>query len=140
MANPSASGYKPKYFLAAFGSAHSAAHPVEGGHYPHLVGYVSSQGVNAGDIILCYCAGGYPNHFREAPGIGIVTRIELNPNEEIIHYWYLPISHAIPLEILKLDIPELKDNTNFGFKGNWLRSLNKSSFKAALEYTAIDWP
>ncbi|RJO63327.1 MAG: hypothetical protein C4542_00085 [Dehalococcoidia bacterium] len=140
MANPSASGYKPKYFLAAFGSIHHAANPIEGGNYPLLAGYVTSQNVQPGDVILLYCTGGYPSHFREAPGVGIVTDIDAKGNSKIINYWYLPFNQAIPLEILKLNIPELENNTNFGNRGNFLRAISKPSFNAALANTFIDWP
>ena len=90
--------------------------------------------------MLLYCTGEYPGHHMEAPGIGVVTGIELSEAKEVINYQYFPLDQPLSLDTAKVAIPELEGNTNFGFKGNWLRKIASSSFRKALTDKQINWP
>ena len=131
---------KPKYFFVAFGRTHSNRHPVEGGCYPHSRGYVSSQQVAPGDVMLLHCVRGYPEFDQEAPGIGVVIKIEPREGQEVIFYQYLPLNKPVDWNTLKVSIKELRDCTNFSLKGNWLRRIHKDSFKKAILGHEIGWP
>ena len=131
----------PNYFIAAFGSPHVATDPVHGGVYPLLKTVVTASGVKPGDVMILYCCGGYPGHDREAPAIGVVTKLEVNSVDgrlTDIHYQYLPLYHSIPLDTLKATIPALI--TIFSRAVYQLQRVPKNSFRAALADRQIDWP
>jgi len=131
---------KPKYFFLAFGEPYAANHPVEGGVYPHLKGFVSSSGIVEGDVMLLYCCDYYPGHEKEAPGIGVVTGTQIRDEKETIYYQYFPLCHPVDWDTIMASIPELKGNTNFSLSGNWLRMISDRSFRAAIAGRQIDWP
>ena len=131
---------KPRYFFLAFGAPYSDKHPVEGGRYPHHKPYVSNLRVTRGDVMLLYCAGGYPGHDQEAPGIGVVTDIQLEADSEISYYRYLPLDHPVDLDTLKASIKELQNRSNFSLIGNWLIKIARHSFRKATMEKGIDWP
>ncbi len=129
---------KPDYFFVVFGGAHYSTYPVDGGVYGHDANYVTSSGITVGDVMLLYCCGTYPSHYQEIPGLGVVTSIE----NDGIHYQYFPICHPIDWEIAKVNIPDLQNlgNTNWTLKGNWLREISSSSFRATMAGRQVDWP
>lgn len=124
----------------AFGADHALAHPVEGGVYPHIESYVTNLGITKGDVMLLYCCNGYPGYEKEIPGIGIVIDIGKEDEKEVVYYQYFPLCHSISLSNAKVNIPELVDNTNFGFAGNWIRNISSISFRATISGHQIDWP
>jgi hypothetical protein len=130
----------PNYFFVVFGRAHCATHPVEGGVYGHDANFISGSGIVAGDVMLLYCCGTYPGHNDEVPGLGIVTSIIT----EGIQYQYFPLCHPIPVDwdTMKVTIPELSPlgNRNWTLKGNFLRKISSSSFRAAIVGRQVDWP
>ena len=75
---------KPKYFFLAFGEPYAREHPVEGGLCPHLKGFVSNSGIVTGDVMLLYCCDYYPGHEKEAPGIRVVTGIQIDTAKETL--------------------------------------------------------
>jgi len=133
---------KPDYFFLAFGEEYASKHPVDGGVYPHRVGYryISNSGVAAGDVLLLYCCEYYPGHDKEAPGIGVVISTETGGEQEVIYYQYFPLCHPVDWDAITVTIPELKGNTNFSLSGNWLRMMSNRSFRAAIAGRQIDWP
>ena len=131
---------KPRYFFVAFGLEHSSKHPVDGGIYPHIDGYVTNSGITKGDVMMLYFCGNYPGYDREVPGIGIVTSVENEGNRKVIYYQYLPLCNTITLKQAKVAIPELRNKTNFGWKSNWLRNIDSFSFRNAIAGRQIDWP
>ncbi len=130
----------PNYFFSVFGNAHQDAHPVEGGIYGHDINYVHGSGIKPGDVMLLYCCGIYSGHSDEIPGIGIVTGIV----EEGIQYQYLSLCHPIHVDwgIMAGRIPELESpgTRMWHFKGNFLRQISSSSFRATIAGRQIDWP
>ncbi len=134
----------PRYFLITFGAAHAAEHPVEGGVYPHEKGFVSSSGIVAGDVMLLYCAGSFNGHNNEFPGLGVVTSTEIGSEKESIYYQYFPLCHPISVDwdTMKVTIPELAPPGNriWRYRGNWLRQIASSSFRAAIAGRQVDWP
>ena len=130
---------KPRYFFLAFGAVHTAAHPVDGGGYPHRRGFIGSSGVEPGDVMLLYCAGGYPGHDMEAPGIGVVIGTQTGGSEEAIYYQYFSLDSPVEWDTIK-NIPELENCTNFTLAGNWLREISNTSFKKAIAGRRIEWP
>lgn len=132
---------KPKYFFAVFGEEHWKNHPVYGGVYGHDPNFVASSGIAAGDMVLLYCLGNAPEHQNEIPAIGIVTSIK---TEVGFNYQYLPLCHPIPVDwdTMKINIPELEPQGNriFTWKGNFLRQIASSSFRATIAGRQIDWP
>ena len=132
-------GRTPQYYFVAFGSAH-INQSIDGGSYGHRSGFIENSNVSPGDVMLLYCTKGYLGHHQEAPGIGVVTGVELDGTRGVINFQYFPLDHPLSLDSAKSAIPELKDNTNFGFRGNWLRKIASSSFRAALTDKLIDWP
>jgi len=129
-----------KYFFMAFGPDKAHKHPVEGGVYGHHKGYIDRSRITRGDIALLYCAGFYPGHDQEAPGVGVVTSTETGGAEERIYYQYLPLDRPVDWDTIKNSVPELKWCTNFSLRGNWLRSISRASFTNALADRQIDWP
>ena len=134
---------KPKYFFAVFGGQHWDKHPVDGGVYGHDPNFVASSGIVPGDIVLLYCLGTAPAHSNEIPGIGVVTAIE---DEGGFRYQYLPLCHPIDVDWrdprMSEKLPELapRGNRNFILKGNFLRQIASSSFRATIAGRQIDWP
>ena len=136
-------GRKPNYFFVAFGAKYASVNPVEGPVYPHLTHFVRNSGIDAGDVMILYCCGGYPGHDQEAPGIGVVTRLTHNEDDARltnIHYQFLPLCHPLHLHAIKASIPELKNKLNFSRAGNLLRKIGDNSFRAAIAGRQIDWP
>jgi hypothetical protein len=135
-------GRNPRYFFVAFGYEYYLHHPVDGGHYGHGTGYIFNSGISLGDVMLLYCTRGYPDHDQEAPGIGVVTGIDLGKTDGIISYQYFPLHEPVSWEAVKCAVPELRDRgkRNFSRKGNWLRKIANSSFRATLTGKLIDWP
>ena len=129
---------KPKYFFTVFGDAHVSTYPVEGGVYGHDPNYINSSGIKEGDILLLYCCGTYPGHYQEVPGIGVVIGFETNG----IKYQYFPICHPLSWDILQATIPDFQEmgKINWSLKGNWLREISSSSFRAIIAGRQIDWP
>ena len=131
----------PAYFIAVFGLPHVSTNPVDGGVYPLLTTIVSNSGIGPGDVMILYCCGGYPGHDREAPAIGVVTKLQVNSVDgrlTDIHYQYLPLSHPIPLHALKATIPALI--TVFSRAVYQLQEVPRNCFRAALAGRQIDWP
>lgn len=132
---------RPKYFFMAFGPEKAGRHPVEGGVYGyHYKGFIDSSRITCGDIALLHCAGSYPGHDQEVPGIEVVTSTETGGAEECIYYQYLPLDHPVDWDTIKNSVPELRGCTNFSLMGNWLRSISRASFTNALAGRQIDWP
>ena len=133
--------HTPNYFFIVFGGAHCEAHPVEGGVYGHDANFITSSGIAVGDVVLLYCCGTYPEHYNEIPGLGIVTSIK---TDDGIHYQYFPLCHPIPVnwDTMKVTIPELAPpgNRNWSLKGNFLRKISSSSFRATIAGRQVDWP
>lgn len=90
--------------------------------------------------MLLYCARDYPGFDQEAPGVGIVTKIELGEVEEVIYYQYFPFDSPVDWYTLKSTIKELKNCDNFSLIGNWLRKIDRNSFSKAIQGHQIDWP
>jgi len=113
---------------------------VEGGVYGHDANFVTSSRIAVGDVMLLYCCHNCPGHDSEFPGIGIVTSI----NHDGIHYQYFPLCHPIPMDwdTMKVNIPELapRGNRVWGWKGNFLRKISSSSFRATIAGRQVDWP
>jgi len=134
-------GRNQNYFLAAFGAPHAGTHPVHGGVYPLLATVVTNSEIQPGDVMILYCCGGYPGHDREAPALGVVTKLVGNSHDSRltdIHYQYFPFCHPIPLYALKASIPGLK--TNFSLPAYQLQSIPRNAFRAAVAGRQIDWP
>lgn len=137
-------GRKPNYFFVAFGEKYASQNPVQGPVYPHLKGFVKKSGIEAGDVMILYCCGGYPGHYQEAPGVGVVT--ELTDNEDDvrlsnIHYQYFPLYCPVDWDTIKTSIQELAGKKkNFSLAGNLLRKISNNSFRAAIAGQQIDWP
>jgi len=129
---------KPRYFFIVFGPEYAGKHPVDGGCYLHKKGHISSKGIAVGDVTLLYCGWGYPGHFQEAPGIGIVIGTEIGEEGEKVFYQYFPLYHPVGWDILK-DLPEVKEHQPLTWVGNWLFELEKTSFRKALNGREIDW-
>jgi hypothetical protein len=129
---------RPRYFSVVFGREHCEAHPVEGGIYGHDPNFVSSSGIGAGDVLLLYCCGTYPRHAQQVPGFGVVTGIE----SDGIHYQYFPICHPVSWSIVQASIPAYQKagNINWTLKGNFLREIGSSSFRAVIAGRQVDWP
>jgi hypothetical protein len=130
--------HTPNYFLAVFGEAHCVTHPVDGGVYGHDANFVTSSGIAAGDVMLLYCCGTYPGHYQEVPGLGIVISIKTDG----IHYQYFPVCHPVSWDTAQASIPDLQKpgNINWTLKGNWLRKISSSSFRATIAGRQVDWP
>lgn len=137
-------GHKPNYFLVAFGQRYASQNPVHGSVYPHLKQYVKNSGIEAGDVMILYCCGGYPGHQQEAPGVGVVTRLTDNQHNARltnIHYQYFPLCQPVDWDTIKASIPELdKKKRNFNLIGNILRRISDNSFRTAIAGRQIDWP
>ena len=129
---------KPRYFSVVFGGEHYRVHPVDGGVYGHDPNFVGSSGIRAGDVLLLYCCGTYPGYGQEVPGFGVVTSIETDG----IHYQYFPICHPVSWSIVQASIPEYQKtgNINWSLKGNFLREISSSSFRAVIAGRQVDWP
>lgn len=132
---------KPNYFFVVFGETHRGTHPVDGGVYGHDTNYITSSGIQAGDVMLLYCCGTYSGHNDEIPGIGIVTSIK---TDDGILYHYLPLCHPISVDWdkMKVTIPELESpgNRKWYLKGNFLRKISSGSFRATIAGRQVDWP
>jgi hypothetical protein len=124
----------PQYFFVVFGDIYYREHPVDGGVYGLEEGYVRGAGVSAGDVMLLYCTGNYPEHPWEAPGLGIVTGVETGT----ICYRYLPLDKAVSLDTLRKTVPELHKRM-FNQRGNWLFQIDVKSFRGATTGRQIDW-
>ena len=124
-----------KYYLTAFGPDHYKQHPVEDGVYPHVPGlrYLRNLNVMPGDVMILYCASGYPSHDQEAPGIGVVTSVFPNLAPDVINYQYFGLDKPLGFE-------EIKGKTNFSLRGNWVREIASASFRKALLDRQINWP
>lgn len=94
----------PNYFIAVFGEKNASTHPVDGGDYPYPAGKLISAGIKAGDVMLLYCARGYPGHDMEAPGIGIVLHVDTGPFPTV-RYRYLPLYQPIAWANIKPCVP-----------------------------------
>jgi hypothetical protein len=129
---------KPKYFFVVFGEKHASKHPVDGGVYPHRKGHIANSGMRAGDVVLLHCAESYLKHSKEAPGIGIVTAVETGGEKEKFDYHYLPLDGAVPFNVIKKAIPELRYPLHF--IGNWLQGISNTSFQRALAGRQVIWP
>jgi len=130
--------HMPNYFFAVFGEARRATYPIEGGVYHHDPNFVTSSGIAIGDVILLYCCGTYVGHYQEVPGLGVVTSIETDG----IHYQYFPLCHPVSWNVVQASIPELQKPGNiiFSLKGNLLRKISSSSFRATIAGRQVDWP
>lgn len=132
----------PNYFIAVFGDTHRATYPVEGGVYGHDANYVTSSRITPGDVILLYCCGTYTGHDNEIPGFGILTSIRNNGDG--FNYQYLPFCQPINVDwnTMKLNMPELAPPGNriWHYKGNFLRQISSSSFRATVAGRQVDWP
>ncbi len=129
---------KPNYFFVLFGKKYAPTRPVEGGVYPLSNRYVSREGVTTGDVMLLYCAGDYPGHDKEAPGVGIVICTETGGAEEVIYYQYFPLDKAVPLGTIRATIPGLRPRLDW--IRNCVQKISNADFRAALAGRQIDWP
>jgi hypothetical protein len=83
--------------------------------------------------MILYCTSGYPGHDKEAPALGVVTKLEQNSDDRRltdIHYELSPLCHPIPLAELRATIPGLR--TDFRLPANQLQTVPRNSFRAAL--------
>lgn len=118
---------KPRYFIAVFGELEKGKDGVEsGGYYPNPKHPPNAMAMAAGDVLLLYCTGNYPDYKTEAPGLGIV--LKLAPDR--IDYRWLPLARPIPRESIKasLDSQAAKRFGQLHFGHNWLIEISPESF------------
>lgn len=117
------------YFIAVFGEKYASKSPVDGGKYP-LSPADCPPTISAGDTMVLYCTASYPGYYKEAVGLGEVTKIQQNTNEVVIHYKYNPFSKTVSRDkILKcLDASEMRRFKYLHLSRNWLFEISRSSF------------
>lgn len=127
---------KPRYFFAVFGAPRTEKPKVEAGSYPPK-GYITSLDIMPGDVMLLYCTEQYIEHFREAPGIGIV----INATEEIVYYQYYPLDQPVGKDTVNESLKDYENRLKvLSSKGNWLFEIGGTSFRSALKGRRVNWP
>lgn len=134
---------QPKYFITTFGEPHADEHPVHGGCYPHRQGWVERLNVEQGDVMLLYCAAGYPGHDKEALGIGIVLRTQTCEAEDVLYYRFLPFNEPVQREVITGCLDE-EENRKFRvphYIANWVVEVkDPASLREVLSGRTINWP
>jgi hypothetical protein len=127
---------KLKYYFALYGDISSGKPSVESGRYVDK-GYISSQNIEPGDIMLLYCTLKYGKYSKESPGIGIV----INVTEDCVFYQYLPFDDTISLYKIKDHLVKFGNRLQvLQSRGNWLFEIDRESFRNVVENRKIDWP
>lgn len=123
---------EPGRFIAVFGPAHMALHPVEGGVYPVPLAFCPH--IDKGDRILCFCTKKYPVHGWTAPGFGVVTKIanRMNANGTPtvdIRYEYKSLNPPVTRDhIMKCLTPRERRQIQYpNVQTHWLRRIELTS-------------
>jgi len=145
-----------KYFRAVFANEATTMDPVDCGHYPLWATTISNLGVDAGDVMLLYCAATYPTYYMSAPAIGVVLRVEsgfpslpprppgVSPSAiATIYYSYLPLDEQIPLEVIRARLKGQSGLRSFNgvmLSHRPLLPLTCMEFRLILVNRYIVWP
>lgn len=122
-------GRSPRYYLATFGRAHAARHPVNGGRFPHRDGWVDILGISPGDVVVLTCTRDYPGFPGVAAGSGIVTRLTRHP--DCIYYDYNPAHARLGMAaVYPLLTPQEARRRRYArFIANWIFVIQDGSYR-----------
>jgi hypothetical protein len=127
----------PKCFVAVFGEPQPGKSRVESGEYNPAPQYAPFP-TEAGDLMLLYCTGSYPQRFMQIAGIGVV----LSTDREWVKYRWLPFKEPIAKSRMDtaFEPADLKKFGNIRLSSHWLFEISLKSFSDTVLNQEIDWP
>jgi hypothetical protein len=127
------------YYVAVFGDqiGPPAKDSVDSGRYIPYESWSNYEDIQECDLILLYCTGSYIGYDKEAPGVGVVRRVE----PPAIHYCYLPLDKPVTLDELRSSFSSSDKNKLDNLRFNKFRifCISGAFFKQSINKRCVDW-